>query len=131
MDTIKNQEASQKAQGGTFDDTELKEVLSEVHTEMNSILSYSHELYPHLKNPSLVNYLSMLATSFSVKMGSSTVPWRVLLDNIIFNVRLFAQNSNELILNPTRKSMEYAFGIRIGVEWAAIQAYVAEHRSNY
>jgi len=40
---------------------------------------------------------------------------------------MFAQSSNNLVLNPIKKSIKYAFGIDVGIEWAEIKAYIEKH----
>ena len=98
---------------------------------MDSVLSYSHELFPHLKNPSAVTALSKEAQLILTLMqfpGSSVV---LKIKEISLGLRLFAQSSNSLILSPSKKSIKYTFGIDVGNEWAKVKAYIETHYSNY
>lgn len=131
IDAFNTPENVDKAINMKFDVTELRQVLSDAQKEMNSILSYSRELYPHLKNPSLLDALSNQAQLILTWMqfpGESVV---LKLMQISFGLRMFAQSSNGLILSPSKKSLKYAFGIDVGNEWAKLKAYIEAHYSNY
>lgn len=128
FDTLENFDKALKAD---FDTTALKKILSGAQKEMDSILSYSHELFPHLKNPSVLDALSKEAQLILTVMqfpGSSVV---LKIKEISLGLRLFAQLSNRLILSPSKKSMKYAFGFDVGNEWGKVKAYIETHYSNY
>lgn len=66
-----------------------------------------------------------------LQMGMPANYIGVKLREISLGLRMFAQSSNKLVLNPTKKSMKYAFGIDVGIEWAKIKAYIGKHYANY
>ena len=49
------------SENDNLDLTPVKEALGDIKKEVNSILSYAHELSPHLQNPSTVPSLSKMA----------------------------------------------------------------------
>lgn len=131
VDAMDTPETFSRALHGEFDATELRKTFSQVQEEINSILSYSHDLYPHLKNPSYVSNLSNMAHLLVLQMGMPANYVGLKLREISLGLRMFAQSSNKLILKPTKKSIKYAFGIDVGTESAKIKAYVERHYSNY
>lgn len=131
IDAMDNEVTRQKALDGKLDVTELKRILCEAEKEINSILFYSNELLPHLSNPKIVPILSSMAGSLVIE---TTLPTKILgfkLREVALAMRLLAKSSTSLVLNPTRKSMKYAFGLQIGSEWGAIKAYIERNYSNY
>lgn len=125
-------EASRK-RSKDFDDKEVKHIFCEVEKEINSILSHSRELAPHLKNPAAASAIGDMAQL--LLLLESTIPkdfFVFKLREVALNMRLIAQASTKLTLNPTRKSIEGAIGIRIGrSDWAEISASLKACRSNY
>jgi hypothetical protein len=131
IDSFDTKENFEKALKDDFDTTALKKILSGAQKEMDAILSFSHELFPHLKNPSVLDALRKEAQLILALMqfpGASVV---LKIKEISFGLRLFTQASNSLILSPSKKSLKYAFGIDVGNEWAKLKAYIETHYSNY
>jgi len=123
--------AMRNAIKAAFDDFGLGNIFTETQKEINSILSSSNELYPHLENRSVADSLNL--TSHLLVLETS-LPARVLvfkLVEIALHMRLFAQSATKLRLKPSKKSMKQAFGIEIGLEWAKIKAYIERSSSNY
>ena len=114
-----------------IDFSELNTLFSKTQKEMNTILCYSNELFPHLKNPDVNSIISNQAHNILLAMqfpGNSIVH---MLPRITSGLRSFAQNSNALILNPTKKSIKVAFGIDVGNERLKIKSNIETHKSNY
>ena len=128
FDTVENLDRALKMK---FDASELKTICSNAQKEMNSILSYSHELHPHLKNPSLIPALSNQAQLILILMQLPDQAIVLKLKEISLGLRMFAQSSNRFILSPSKKSLKYAFGVDVGNEWAKLKAYIEAHYSNY
>ena len=131
VDTFDTFENFDKALKGKFDATELKKVFSNAQKELKTILSYSHELHPHLKNPQLVPALSNQAQLILIIMQLPDQHVVLKLKEISIGLRMFAQSSSRFILSPSKKSIKYAFGIDIGNEWARLKAYIERNYSNY
>jgi len=114
-----------------FDDFGLGNIFCEAQKEINSILSYSNELFPHLENRPAADSLNLTSHLLVLEMS---LPAKVLVFNLVeiaLGMRLFAESANKLRLNPSKKSMKQAFGIEIGLEWAKIKAYIERSYSNY
>lgn len=131
IDAFDTYENFDKALKREFDATELKQICSNVQKELNSILSYSHELHPHLKNPSLIPALSNQAHLLLMLMELPEQYMVLKLKEISLGLKMFAQSSNKFILSPSKKSIKYAFGIDVGNEWVKLKAYIERHYSNY
>lgn len=131
IDSFDTAENFEKAFKDDFDTTALKKILSGAQKEMDAILSYSHELYPHLKNPSVLDALNKEARLILALMQFPGATVVLKIKEISFGLRLFTQASNSLILSPSKKSLKYAFGIDVGNEWAKLKAYIETHYSNY
>ncbi len=114
-----------------WDDSEIREIFAKVQKEMNSILSFASELRPHLSNSSFVEELNNKAHFLLLPMSFRGKHLAFKLGTIALGLRVFAQISNRLVLNPTRKSVKQAFGIEIGSEWAKLKAKVEAGYSNY
>ena len=131
IDTFNTLENYEKAIEDNFDTTALKKSFSGAQKEMNAILNYSHELYPHLKNPGAIDALSRQAQLILTLMQFPGQGLVLKLKEITFGLRMFTQSSNSLILSPSKKSIKYAFGVDVGNEWAKLKAYIETHYSNY
>ncbi len=114
-----------------WDDSEIREIFAQVQKEMNSILRFASGLRPHLSNSSFVEELNNKAHLLLLPMSFRGNGLATQLGTIALGLRVFAQISNRLVLNPTRKSMKQAFGIEIGSEWAKIKAHIERNYSNY
>ena len=114
-----------------LDFSPIRKALGDVKKEVNSILSYAHELSPHLKHPSAVPALSDMAHLLIMQMNwpEPILYWK--LKEIALGCDLFAQTSNRLTLNPTKKSLKAAFAVDIGIENAKLKAYLESYRSNF
>jgi NurA-like 5'-3' nuclease len=130
LDRISASETFKQAQSKKYDMTELKGIFSSVQIDMNTIISCSHELLPHIKNTSLVSTLSNFALSILAKMNLPNGALLIGLGVISLELRVFAQSCNRLVLNPTRKSFIAAFGVNLGNEIAGIKAYIESRESN-
>jgi hypothetical protein len=131
IDIIDTAENLEKAEKDNFDSTELRRLFFEAQKEINAILSYSHEMYPHLKNPNMVDSLTSRSQSILISMQAPRDSIMLFLFKIKLELQDFARAANILILNPTKKSIQYAFGIDVGNEWLKIKAYIESHYSNY
>ncbi|MDM7998636.1 MAG: hypothetical protein QUS33_01195 [Dehalococcoidia bacterium] len=124
-------EANRKTK--SFDDREVKRIFCEVEKEVNSILSYSRELEPHLKHPAAASAIGEMAHLLLLQV--SAIPKDLLvfkLREIALSMRVLAQASTKLALNPTKRSIEGALGIRVGrSDWAEISASLKGGQSNF
>jgi len=131
VDSFDNSENFEQSLKGQFEGTGLKKVFSNIQQEVNSILSYAHEIEPHLKNAHRVPSLSIVAAVLLSQMSIPSNNAALQLKALSWAIRNFAQDSNKLILNPSKKSIKASFGIDIGIEAARIKAYLEQNSSNY
>jgi len=95
------------------EDNKLTPLLSEMWKEINSIISYVHELAPHLKNPGIVDHISKQAKLLSLQLEQTTIS-PVLNRTVAMLVRTsICQEANKTQLRPTPKSIKKAFGITV------------------
>ena len=81
---------------GKLDLSPIKKVLADIKKEVNSILSFAHELLPHLKNSSAVPALSKMAQLLLLQMNwpGPVLYWK--LKEISLACDLFANSSNQI-----------------------------------
>jgi hypothetical protein len=53
------------------------------------------------------------------------------LNVILYGCDKFVESSTMLFLNPTKKSLNAAFGIDVGIKKAKLKLYLESYRSNY
>jgi uncharacterized protein YjgD (DUF1641 family) len=81
--------------------------------EINNIISYTHELAPHLKNPELVDHISKQAKELSLQMEMATTgPMERVIVASLIRIGI-CQEANKTQLRPTPKSINQAFGITV------------------
>ena len=127
VESMDTDDIMSQALKGAYNSTELKSVFCEVQKEINTILFYSEELYPHLANKDINQSLSRMAYLINLEMSYPDKYLAFKLRDIALGLRLFAQMSTRTRINPTKKSLKFAFGFQIGSEWAAIKPYIERH----
>jgi hypothetical protein len=115
----------------SIDGAKLRSILTNAEKEMNAILSYASELEPHLSNKDALSVLSEKAHLLTIMMMASDRLIYIESAVIAAALRTFAQVAVQLRLNPTKKSLKYAFGIDVGSQWAKIRAQLEKTDSNY
>ena len=95
-------------------DDEIIPILSAMWKEINNIISYLHELAPHLKNPGIVDHVSGLAKDLTLQIEQAKLHPTYFIKIIAMMVRTgICQEANKTELRPTPKSIKQAFGITV------------------
>jgi len=131
IDGIERSGALRQGLEGKFDATELKSILAGVQVDINTIISHAGSLRPHLKNPALLELLQSKAHVILILMSMPDQYLALQLLQLALGLRVFAKEANELVLNPTKKSIKVAFGVDVGIQDARLKALLEAHRSNY
>jgi hypothetical protein len=121
--------AIDKAKQIIYEESDILQIFSDVQVEVNTIISYANQLSPHT-DELIINKIDLMSRALLIYMdlpGDELVSY---LGNLISDVELFAQEVNRIRINPTKKSLNAAFGIEIGNEWVKVKAYIERNLSN-
>lgn len=116
------------------DDTETKDLLSEIRKEINRIIAGINELSPHLKNSQIAEHISKQARIIGVEMEQLSRKPNALTSVFKYKTAMMLRNSicqdaNKTQIRPTPKSIKQAFGITVSPR--DIKLFFEQQRDNY
>jgi hypothetical protein len=118
-----------KAKQIIYEESDILQIFSDVQAEVNTIISYVHQLSPHT-DEAIINKIDLMSRALLTYMNLPGNELVSCLGFLISDIELFAQEVNRIRINPTRKSLNAAFGIDIGNEWAKVKEYLERNLSN-
>jgi hypothetical protein len=119
----------EKAKQIIYEESDILQIFSDVQAEVNTIISYANQLSPH-SDELIINKIDLMSRALLIYMD---LPGNQLVSHLGFlisDIELFAQEVNRIRINPTKKSINTAFGIDIGNEWAKIKEYIEKNISD-
>jgi hypothetical protein len=112
--------------------SELEALQSEIHKEVNSIISNVNGLAPFLENSQLLSSLAQITTILNLELDrvSASPEWRFLPADTIRHTLCPLANMTRLQLTP--KSFRKAYGIEIGIkDIVKLKGFYEHQQDNY
>ena len=121
--------AIDKAKQIIYEESDILQVFSDVQVEVNTIISYANQLSPHT-DELIINKIDLMSRALLTYMNLPGNELVKCLGYLISDIELFAQEVNRIRITPTKKSINTAFGIDIGNEWAKMKEYIERNLSD-